>query len=128
MGSGDLHKGGSVTLNGSGNGTITLQPDNAQQSWQVTYIAISTNQSPTATIVPQVTAYVNTPMSVSNNRGASWSGNQTSFSGLIKVGPCDTLYVVFAAGVPGTIGSAAIEGTYLTRRGRPGEHLGGHSQ
>jgi hypothetical protein len=116
VGSGDLHRSGSVTLDADGDGTLFWVPDNGNQSWQITYIAVQTNQSPTATIVPQVAAYVNTPTSMGNYGGASWAGNQTSFTGLYKVGPCDTFYIVFTAGVPGTVANANLEGTYQTRR------------
>jgi hypothetical protein len=116
MGKGDLKRAGSVTLDANGNGTITFIPHNAQQSWEVTYIAASTNQSPTATVVPQVESFVNGVLDRCNSRGASWAGNQTSFSGLIKVGSCDNLNIVFTAGVPGTVASVVLEGTYTTRR------------
>jgi hypothetical protein len=115
MGSGDLHRGGSVTLNASGNGTVAMLPDHANQSWQVTYIWVSTNQSPTATTVPQVESFVNGVLDRMNSRGASWAGNQTSFSGLIKVSGLDTLNIVFTAGVPGTVASVVVEGTYRTK-------------
>jgi hypothetical protein len=116
MGTGDLHRAGSVVLDANGNGTIPFIPANAAQSWDVTYIAASTNQAPTATVVPQVEAFVNGTLDRCNSRGASWAGNQTSFAGLIKVGPCDNLNIVFTAGVPGTTASVTIEGTYTTRR------------
>jgi len=115
MGTGQLHRGGSVTLDGNGNGTLIFAPDNANQSWNVTAVYIQSNQDPSASVVPQVQAYVNTPSSAGNSRGASWAGNQTSFSGRITAGPCDVLYVVFTAGPPGTICSAVLDGTYETR-------------
>ncbi len=115
---GQLHQGGSVTLDANGNGTVTLIPYNANQRWEVTQINVSTSQAPTAIPVPTAEVFVNTSLSRVNSRGASWSGNQDTYEGLVKVGPCDTLNVVFSAGIPGTVASVTVEGTYYTRRGQ----------
>ena len=115
MATGDLHQSGSVVLDNDGNGTIALIPQHAGMSWLVTSIAIKTNQSTTAVPVPVVEAFVNSPASPANSRGADASGNRTSFNGTIKVGSCDNLYVVFTGGIPGSTGTAVIEGTYTTK-------------
>ena len=117
---GQLHRSGSVTLDANGNGTITVMPDNARQRWEVRRIAVSTNQSATATNIPVVQPFVNDVLSQAAARGASWSGNQDILDTLIHVGPCDVLNLVFSPGpggaAPGVIASATFEGDYFTRR------------
>jgi hypothetical protein len=117
-----LRKSGSVTLNSSGNGVITFDPDNARQRWEVTSVIVSTNQAAAATVVPVATVALNTAditiLSSGNNRGASWSGNQDTFQGQIDVGPCDFLTVAFSP-APGTAdktvsGSATGPGAFQT--------------
>jgi hypothetical protein len=125
-----LKKSASVTLNASGNGVLTFDPDNARQRWEVTSIVVKTNQAATATVVPVATAALNTAdialLSQGNHRGASWSGNLDTFSGQIDVGPCDFLTVAFSpppgatagqiAALSGVIGSVIVTGTKFTRR------------
>jgi hypothetical protein len=123
-----LRKSGSVTLNSSGNGVITFDPDNARQRWEVTSVVVKTNQAANATVVPVATVALNTSdisvLSAGNNRGQSWSGNQDTFAGLTDVGPCDTLTVGFSpapgqsgASLAGVIATAVVTGTKFTRRG-----------
>lgn len=123
-----LKKSGSVTLNASGNGMLTFDPDNANQRWEVTSIVVSTNQPATSTVIPVATVALNTAivglLSPGNNRGASWSGNQDTFQGKTHVGPCDNLNVMFSpppgqSGTPlsGVIASAVVSGSKFTRRG-----------
>ena len=125
--SAELRKTGQVTLDATGNGVLTFDPDNARQRWEVTGIVVATNQNATATVVPVATAALNTTtfatLSAGNNRGQSWSGNQDTFAGKIDVGPCDFLAVAFSpppgqSGSPmsGVIASAVITGTKYTRR------------
>lgn len=124
---GQLRASGTVVLNGSGNGVISLSPDNARQRWEVTTVVVSTNQSATATVVPVATVALNTSdittLSDGNNRGQSWSGNQDTFAGKIDVGPCDNLTIGFSpapgqngSSMSGVIAKAVITGTKYTRR------------
>lgn len=123
----ELRVSGQVTLDSSGNGVLTFDPDNANQRWEVTSVVVSTNQDATATVVPVATLALNTAifdtMSPGNGRGASWSGNQDTFAGLVHVGPCDFLTVAFspAAGqsgssLSGVIATAVVTGSKFTRR------------
>lgn len=125
--SAQLYKSGQVTLDSTGNGVLTFDPDNARQRWEVTGIVVKTSQAATATVVPVATAALNTTtfaaLSDGNNRGQSWSGNQDSFVGKIDVGPCDFLTVAFSpppgqsgASMSGVIASAVITGQKFTRR------------
>lgn len=123
-----LRASGQVTLDSSGNGVLTFDPDNARQRWEVTSVVVSTDQDATATVVPVATIGLNgtalDTMSPGNKRGASWSGNQDTFTGMVHVGPCDFLTVAFSAapGQPasalsGVIAAAVVTGSKHTRRG-----------
>jgi hypothetical protein len=114
--SGELRKSGQVTLDASGNGTITVASDNAWQRWVVESVWVSTNQAQTATPVPTAELFVGPASSRANSRGVSWSGNQDTFEGRILVGRVDEFHIVFAGGIPGTVASAVIGGTKHTRR------------
>lgn len=122
-----LRKSGTVTLDAGGHGTLTFDPDNAHQRWEVTGVVVSTNQDATATTVPVATLAVNTvsygTMSPGNQRGASWNGNQDTFRGQLDIGPADFLTVLFtppagSAGAPlsGVVATAVVSGTKYTRR------------
>ncbi len=113
--SGQLHRSGRVTLDADGAGQIYFVTDNAWQRWEVTQVVVATTQTPTQTPVPQAYLYVNTPNSAGNQHGGSWSGSQDTFTGLMHVGPCDTLYVTFAGGIAGTTATAVVEGTWFRR-------------
>lgn len=122
-----LKKSGQITLDASGLGVLTFDPDHANQRWEIDFVVVSTNQPATATTVPVVTLAMNTTsfgtLSPGNHQGATWNGNQETFSGRWDVGPCDFLSVLFsppagASGAPlsGVIGSAVVTGTKYTRR------------
>lgn len=127
---GQLRKSGQVTLNSNGTGTLTFDPDHANQRWVVTGVVVSTNQAATATVIPQCTIALNTTdqtqLSASNNQGTSWSGNNDTFSRAVDVGPCDFLSVMFfpppgsspaqVAALAGVIATALLTGTKYTRR------------
>lgn len=125
-----LKKSAQVTLNSSGQGTLTFDPDNANQRWEVMSVVVATNQAATATTIPVATVAINTQsigtLSAGNQRGASWSGNQDTFRGQIDVGPADFLTILFSppagatgaqiAALSGVIASAVVTGSKYTRR------------
>jgi len=122
-----LKKSGQVTLDSNGNGVLTFDPDNARQRWVVEQVVVSTAQSSTATVVPQAIIALNTvtvaTLSMGNQRGASWSGNQDTFTGNVDVSPADYLTVAFTcpagqspAALAGVVASAIVTGTKHTRR------------
>lgn len=122
-----LKKSGQVKLDANGNGTLYFTPDNARQRWVVTSVVVSTNQAATVTLTPVATLALNSndigSMSAGNQRGASWSGNQDTFTGNLDVGPCDNLSVIFSppsgqspASLVGVIASAVVTGVKFTRR------------
>lgn len=100
---------GSVTLDGSGHGIVTLQPEGFR-TWTVTAINVRTNQGPAVTPVPQCTVY----------RGGiggqviaqTYMGNKATAGGSPEVfqpsQPCVTEWV---NGVPGSTATVYLSGT-----------------
>lgn len=124
---GQLKQSRQVTLDANGNGVLTFDPDNARQRWVVRQVVITTNQSATATVVPVVTLALNTQafstMSPGNQRGSTWNGNQSTFTGAEDVGPCDYFTVMFrppngasGSSLAGVICTAVVTGDKYTRR------------
>ncbi|HEY1706423.1 MAG TPA: hypothetical protein VGG75_42665 [Trebonia sp.] len=122
-----LKKSGQVVLDAGGSGVLTFDPDNARQRWEVSAVVVSTSQDAAATVVPVATVALNTvsiaTMSPGNSRGASWSGNQDTFSGQTGVGPCDFLTIAFGpapgqdgSALAGVTAAAVVTGTKYTRR------------
>lgn len=123
-----LAKTAQVTLNAAGVGVIEFDTDSANQRWEVTNVVVSTNQSATATTIPVVNLGLNAnylgAIALSNQRGATWSGNQDQWSGgTIHVGHTDSFAVSFTpppgtSGTPlaGVVGQATVTGTKYTRR------------
>jgi hypothetical protein len=125
-----LFRGGQVKLDSNGNGVLTFDPSSARERWEFTSVVVSTSQAATATVVPVATVAKNTAvvsqLSQGNNRGASWSGNQDTFTGQIDISPADYLSVLFSpppgatagqiATLSGVIGYATVTGTRYTRR------------
>lgn len=125
-----LKQSGQVTLDANGNGVLYFTPDSARQRWEVTSVVVTTNQPANATVTPQAQVAINTAdlgtMSQGNSRGASWSGNQDTFQGLVEVGPVDYLTILFnappgstgaqKAQLTGVIASAVVTGSKFTRR------------
>jgi hypothetical protein len=127
--SGDLKKSMQAKLDANGLAVITFSPDHANQRWEVTYIGVTTHQNANATLIPYAVPALNTvslsTMSAGNQRAqATWSGNNDAFRGLIDVGPCDFLSILFypptgQSGTPlsGIIASAVVTGTKYIKKG-----------
>jgi len=124
---GILKKSGSIKLDSAGNAVLIFDPDNGNQRWEVESVVTSTNQNATATVIPVATVALNTvtvpTMSQGNQRGASWSGNQEVFRGLVDVGAADSFTVTFSpppgtspATLVGVIATAVVTGRKYTRR------------
>jgi len=124
---GQLRKTGSVTLDANGNGTLIFDPSSARERWVVNEVVVDDNQSATATTIPIATVALNSTaqstMSLANQRGTTWSGNQDTFGGNMDVGPCDFMAVIFGpppgtSGTPltGVICTAIVTGVKYIRR------------
>lgn len=100
---------GTVTLDGSGNGTVTLTPDSFR-TWQVTRISVRTSQGPTDTPVPQCTVYLG-----SQGDGQiidqTWTGSRDTSDTTIIVQPSQPLIFVWENGVAATTATASVFGT-----------------
>lgn len=114
--SGQLHKADSAIMDGTGGATLIFTTENARQRWEVTTVVVSTNQDPTVAPYPRAEVFVNDSSSMGNSQGATWTGNQDTFTGTTDVGPCDNLIVVFTGGPPGATATARLGGTKYTRR------------
>lgn len=101
----------SVTLDGSGNGQVTFEIDNTNQRWLLDAIQVETTQGVTQIPIPRADVYVNS-ITPNGHRGGTSSGNNDQATGRAIIYAGDTLYVVWSAGVPGTVASATIDGTY----------------
>lgn len=113
---GQLHKSVSVVLDGTGYGVCEFTPENARQRWEVTSVVVSTTQAQNVAPYPVAEVFVNDVSSAGNSQGATWTGNQDTFTGTVDVGPCDNLSVVFSGGIAGTVATARLGGTKYTRR------------
>lgn len=108
-----LDKDGKVTLDASGNGTVTLQPEGFR-TWRVTVINVRTTQGVTATPIPQCTVYLG-----SKGDGQivaqTYMGNRSTATGDITVQPSQPLLIEWTNGVPGTVATASLYGTQSMR-------------
>lgn len=125
-----LKQSGQVTLDANGNGVLYFTPDSGRQRWEVTSVVVRTNQAANATVTPVAQVAINTAdlgtMSQGNGRGASWSGNQDTFQGLVEVGPADYMTILFyappgstpgqIAQLVGVVASVIVTGSKFTRR------------
>lgn len=116
-----------ATIDANGNAVLQFDPDNANQRWEVDFVVAATDQSATAVVVPVVTladrAATLATMGLGNQRGASWNGNQVTFSGSWPVGNCDYISVMFSpprgtsgASLAGVKATAVVTGRKYTRR------------
>lgn len=108
-----LDTSGTVTLNASGTGTVTLQPEGFR-TWRVTVINVRTSQGITTTPVPQCTVYLG-----AKGEGSivaqTWMGNRSTATGDITVQPSQPLLVEWTGGVPGTRATVSLYGTQTMR-------------
>lgn len=122
-----LRQSSQVKLNATGIGVVSFQPVSANSRWVVTSVHVSTDQASIASLVPYAAVVLNatdlTMASPANNYGATWDGNNDTFSTPFDVGPCDFFSVIWypppgQSGTPlaGVIASAVVSGTNYTRR------------
>ena len=112
---GPVRRRASVTLDGSGNGSVSFDLQHANQRWVIDTVFCTTSQAQTVSPYPQVITYVGGAQS-GVAEGASWVGNQTTLRGPQELTAADTLTVQFNGGAAGTVATVVIEGTnYLWR-------------
>lgn len=103
----------SVTLNASGYGIVTFQPDSFR-NWTVTAINVDTNQAITATPIPRCKVYLG---GLGGRVVAqTWNGNGDTASGSpVLVQPSQQLVVEWTGGVAGSRATAYLDGTMTMR-------------
>lgn len=107
---GEVRRRQSVTLDASGNGSVTFIVWTSNQRWIIEYIGVQTNQSPTTAPYPTATVYEG-PQQAGMADGATWTGNQDTFTGRFVMDACTDLTVAFTGGVAGSVATVVIEGT-----------------
>ncbi len=99
----------SVTLDGSGNGSVTFGVTySANHKWVISDVLVATSQSPSQAPYPTATAYLG-GQQVGVSEGATWTGNQDVMRGQIEM-TSEELTVAFTGGLPGSVATAVIEG------------------
>jgi hypothetical protein len=112
---GPVRRRAAVTLDGSGNGSVSFDVWSANHKWVIDTVFCTTSQAQTTAPYPQVITYVG-GMQTGVAEGASWVGNQTTLRGPQEIGNADTLNVQFNGGAAGSVATVVIEGTnYLWR-------------
>lgn len=102
-----------VTLDASGNGSVSLAPKSFR-TWQVTTINVRTSQGVTDTPVPQCTVYLG---SIGDGQiiAQTWMGNRSTAGGNLLVQPSQPLIVEWSNGVPGSVATVSLYGTMSMR-------------
>lgn len=100
---------GSVVLNASGGGAVTLAPDSFR-TWYVTALNVRTTQSVTQTPIPQCTVYLGS-VADANIIAQTWNGSRATASGDTHVQPSQPLIIAWENGVAGTTATVSIYGT-----------------
>jgi spore maturation protein SpmB len=108
-----LDEPGFVTLDASGNGTVTLAPESFR-TWQVTTINVRTDQGPTQVPVPQCTVYLGS-IGDGQIKAQTWMGNRSTAVGNILVQPSQPLIIQWTNGVPGSVATVSLYGTMSMR-------------
>lgn len=110
----------SVTLDGSGNGSVSFDVRSSNQRYVVGFIGVSTNQDPAVAPYPTATVYEG-PQQAGMADGATWTGNQDMFRGRFVMDAGTDLTVAFTGGIAGSVATVIVEGvnelrTELARR------------
>ena len=108
-----LDKDGRVTLDASGNGTVTLQPEGFR-TWRVTVINVRTTQGVTTTPIPQCTVYLGAKGD-GNIVAQTYMGNRSTATGDITVQPSQPLLIEWTNGVAGTTATVSLYDTQSMR-------------
>lgn len=108
-----LDEQGTVTLDASGNGMVTLAPESFR-TWQVTTINVRTSQGITQVPVPQCTVYLG---SIGDGQiiAQTWMGNRATATGNTLVQPSQPLIIQWTNGVPASVATVSLYGTMSMR-------------
>lgn len=112
---GEYRRRASVTLDGSGNGTVNFDVWSANHKWVITDVIGATSQAQTTSPYPTATTYLG-GQQIGVSEGATWVGSQFTLRGRIEMTAADDLTVTFTGGVAGSTATVIIEGErYLWR-------------
>lgn len=100
-----------VVLDANGNGQVVFAVDNTNQRWIITGGGCLTDQAAGSAPVPRCDAYQGA-VTPQGWRGGTDNGVRDQFTGTVVLYPDDTLYFVWAGGVPGSTATAVITGTF----------------
>ena len=106
---GEVRRRKSVTLDGSGNGSVQFDVRSSNQRYIIGFINVSTNQASTTAPYPTATVYEG-PQQAGMADGATWTGNQDVFRGRFVMDAGTDLIVAFTGGVAGSVATVIIEG------------------
>jgi len=106
---GPVRRRASVKLDASGDGSVSFDVFTANSRWVIESVVCSASGA-TPALYPQAVLYVGGQQS-GVSEGASWIGNQETFTGIIEMTGADTLTVAFSGGTSGTMMTVIIEGT-----------------
>jgi hypothetical protein len=95
----NLTAGGSVTLDSTGVGTVTLGPDSGPANWRVTGLIVQTNR-PGQAPVPRVQIYLD-QVDPSNSQGLNYDGSFAQATGEVALSRGSHLIAVWSGGQAG---------------------------
>jgi hypothetical protein len=101
----------SVTLDSNGNGNVDFSIDNTNVRWVIDLVSVETNQAANSTPVPTCVFRLNDPVT-GKFLGGTQSGALDTGNGRAILFTGDTLYAVWSGGIPGSIATATISGTF----------------
>lgn len=110
---GDWSRAGRAVLDGSGNGSIVIEPQNAWQTITIEHVVVSTSQPAGSLPVPTVKIYLNSETDA-NLHGGTRNGDLDTGRGRIVMGPVDVIRIRFTGGRPGDVASAIVHGTVVS--------------
>jgi hypothetical protein len=101
----------SVRLDGNGNGFVAIEIDNTNVRWVIDKVSVQTNQAANSAPVPQCVFRMGDPVTGIFLGGTS-SGSLDTGDGRAILFAGDTMYAVWSGGVPASIATATITGTF----------------
>ena len=108
-----LTRSGSVTLNGSGNGTVQLGPSHANEQWQPSIVSVSCSQAVT-TGTCQCQIYCGPAATQAYFVDGTFSGDTGDSSNAVAgqiLWPGTYVFAVFTGGVAGAVATVMVQGT-----------------
>lgn len=106
---GRVRKSGQVTLDAKGDGEIMFAVPSANHRWILESVVVNVSGAAPG-LFPQVVLYVGGVQSAGLSEGATWTGNQQTFTGRIDMDSGIDLMVAFVTGPAGSMATAIVEG------------------